>query len=187
MSPHPDQTSGGAIRVGRAILLTAIAVAVGVLLLGRVGQHTATPTASGGSNRHGSGTTSASPPTTATPSTATTLPAVAVPTSQVHIQVLNGVLTGSLSSQWSAKLQEQYGYQTLAPNNATAAVASSTIYVLTTGYLPEAERLASEVGLPASAIVASVPPPTDAPIPSSVLSQKPDLVLVIGPDLASQA
>ncbi len=130
----------------------------------------------GSGSNHSTTTASTIPPSTTT----TTI----LPPSQVKVQVLNGVLTGNLASEWSAKLKNQFGYITLPPDNATEKVPTSIIYVLTPGYQPEAQHLATSVGLPASAVFPEVPAPATAPIPASARTSA-NLVLIIGPDLAA--
>ena len=76
-------------------------------------------------------------------------------------------MTGSLAGEWSAKLKANPGYNTLAPDNATAKVAQSEIYVVTPGYLPEANALAVAVGLPVTAVNPTTPPPATAPDPAA--------------------
>lgn len=157
-----------------AALLVVVAIAVAVALLSQI---RSTPT-------H---TTSSTKPSTTTPTSVpstTTVPLIAP--ADIKLQVLNGLITGSISSEFSAKLHREYGYNTLAPDNTTTTDTTSTIYVLTSGYLPEAEVLAKEVGLPSSAIDRTVPPPSSAPIPSAVLSQA-NLVLVVGSPLDRKA
>ena len=114
------------------------------------------------------------------PTTSTTL----VPVADIKLQVLNGVLTGSLAGQWSAKANP--GYDTLAPDNATMKVPASAIYIVTPGYEEEANALAATVGLPSSAVNKAVPPPASAPIPAADRT-KANLVLVVGFDLAGTA
>jgi hypothetical protein len=118
------------------------------------------------------------PPST----TSTTL----VPVTAIKVQVLNGVLTGSLAKEWSNKLKANPGYDTLAPDNATSKVAASVIYIITPGYQAEANALAAAVGLPSSKVNPTIPPPAAAPIPAAERT-KANLVLVIGPDLAGTA
>ena len=166
-------------RTLRAAVIVVAAVAITVALLTQLGPGRRTsPTVTGGAS--GPGTT-----TTTLPSTTTTTPQ-AVPPSSIRLQVLNGLQSGTLSAQWSAKLHASPGYQTLPPDNTTLVDPTSTIYIVHPGYLAEAKALARTVGLPTSAVVTTVPPPTSAPIPS-VDRQEADLVLVIGQSLASQA
>jgi hypothetical protein len=128
---------------------------------------------------------------TTAPVVTTTVPApvtttTVVPASQVKVQVLNGVLTGSLASEWSTKLKTTYGYITEPADNATSKVTASAIYILTPGYVPEGMALAAQVGLPSSAVNTTIPPPSTAPIPASERASA-NLVLVIGPELAASA
>lgn len=105
----------------------------------------------------------------------------------IKLQVLNGVLTGSLAGEWSVKLKANPGYNTLPPNNATARVASSEIYVVTHGYGREADALALTVGLPVTKVVnPTTPLPATAPVPA-VDRTTANLILIIGPDLAATA
>jgi hypothetical protein len=175
---RPAATGPGGMHTGRAILVVAVVVLVGWLVL----HHATTPATHAGNTA----TTAAAQPAVTTPGpTPPTTVALVAPAS-IKLQVLNGMLTGSLSGQWSAKLKANPGYQTLPPLNATARVAQSMIYVVTPGFQREANALAVAVGLPVTAVVTTTPPPASAPIPSSVASTA-NLVLVIGPDLAGSA
>jgi len=107
-----------------------------------------------------------------------------IPASEIKLQVLNGVLTGSLAGEWTSKLKSQYGYATRPADDATAKVATSVIYVVTPGYAPEADVLATEVGLTPAIVETTVP--ATAPIPASEKAAA-NLVLVIGPNLAGTA
>jgi hypothetical protein len=160
----------------KGVVVVVVLVALGIAVLARAGgSHAPSPAAA----RQAGATT-----TTTVPSSTTTT--TLVPAAQIKLQVLNGVGTGSLAGEWSNKLKANPGYQTLTPLNATARVTSSSIYVVTPGFVPEADALASVVGLPTSAVNTTTPPPSSAPIPSSALSNA-NLVLVIGPDLAASA
>jgi len=164
------------------VAVTLVAVLVAVLLLHHAGSAATTKT--------GTPTTKPTKSTTTVPnvigtgSTSTTQPPV--PPAQVRLQVLNGVGTGSYAGQFSAKLHASPGYNTLAPDNATGTVGSSSIYIITAGYLPEAEALATTLGVSKSIIVATTPPPSTAPIPAADLP-KADLVLVPRPNLEAKA
>lgn len=172
--------SDGGVQWLKALALIAVLVIVGVVILARTRtsplSHTST---SSGSGSHHSTTTVGTVPASTT--TTTVLPAA-----QVKVQVLNGVLTGSVAGQWSTKLKNQFGYITEPADNATEKVPTSIIYVLTPGYEPEAEHLAASVGLPASAVFPQVPPPATAPIPTAERATA-NLVLVVGPDLAASS
>jgi hypothetical protein len=126
------------------------------------------------------------PPTTSVTGVSSTTTLALVAPSQIKLQVLNGVGSGSYSSEFSTKLHTTPGYDTLAPNNATVTVGASSIYIVTPGFLPEAKALAAAVGLPTTVIVQTTPPPSTAPIPAADLTAA-NLVLVIGPDLVSKA
>ena len=121
------------------------------------------------------------PTTTAPPPPTTTVPLVAP--ANVRVQALNGLLVGSLAGDLNAKLKTE-GYATLGADNATARVTATSIYVLTPGFVPEANALAQKLGLPASVVVGTIPPPASAPIPNYVIGHA-DLVVVIGSDLAA--
>lgn len=168
----------------RAVLLVVVAVAVTILLLTRMGGGGTRPTAA--SSGPGSGSGGSANTTTTTTSTTTTTTATTVPPSKIELQVLNGLQSGPLSAEWSAKLHSSPGYQTMAARNTTAKDPTSAIYIVKSGYQAEAQALAETVGLPASSIVDVVPPPSSAPIPSIDLQQA-DLVLVVGDSLASKA
>ena len=177
---RPQDGPSSGTQTGKAVLLIAVVVLVGWLVLKH---NPKTPHAAGltTTTTHSSHTR---PTVKSTAVPTTTVPLV--PPSSIKLQVLNGVLTGSLAGQWSTKLKANPGYNTLAPDNATAKVAQSEIYVLTPGYLPEARALAVAVGLPASAVNPTVPAPLTAPIPTAERAIA-NLVLVIGPDLAGSA
>jgi hypothetical protein len=166
------------MHTGRAILVILLVVLVGWLVL----HHGTSPA------KHASSTptTAATQPAVTTPATTPPTTVALVPPASIKLQVLNGMLTGSLSGQWSAKLKANPGYQTLPALNATTRVAQSVIYVVTPGFQREANALAVAVGLPVTAVVTTTPPPTSAPIPNGVASTA-NLVLVIGPDLAGSA
>jgi hypothetical protein len=164
------------------LVVTVIAVVIAVLILHHNGEGSSSAAATGPTTTQSANTTTTIS-VTGVPTT-TTVPLVSPP--EIRLQVLNGIGTGSYAGEFSTKLHATPGYNTLAPDNATATAQSSAIYIVTTGYLPEAKALAATVGLPASAIVQTTPPPSTAPIPAADLT-KADLVLVIGPDLRSKA
>jgi hypothetical protein len=168
----------GGVHWVKALVLIVILVVIAVVVLNRTGS-TSVHTAGGGVHRAGSSTTTSSLPA---PTTTTTL----LPASQVKVQVLNGVGTGSYAGLWSKKLQTQYGYITEPPDDATTKVPASVIYILTPGYQAEATALATTVGLSASAVDPTVPPPATAPIKATERATA-NLVLVIGQDLEGSA
>jgi LytR cell envelope-related transcriptional attenuator len=178
MGGRANRPEGG-VQWAKALVLIAVLVVIGIVVLAKTGTGTSTHTSSGGSGGHHATTTTSTIPS----STSTTS---VLPPAQVKVQVLNGVLTGNLASQWSQKLKTQFGYITLPPDNATEKVPTSIIYVLTPGYQAEAQHLATNVGLSASAVYPTVPAPASAPIPTADRAAA-NLVLIIGPDLAASA
>ena len=107
---QPGRSTGSSTgtQTGKAVLVIAVVVVVGwwVLLKGTPSSHVATTT----TTTHATTTIRpATPPTTAA--------AALIPPSSIKLQVLNGVLTGSLAGQWSAKLKANPGYNTLTPDN----------------------------------------------------------------------
>jgi hypothetical protein len=166
----------GGVHAGKAALVIAVVVLIGVLVLhhsktSKVGAATSTSRSPAASS------------TTTAPSTTTT---TVVPPASIKLQVLNGTGSGNLASRWATKLRTSPGYNTLAPDDSTSKVTQSEIFVETPGYLPEAYALAAAVGLSQSAVNTTVPAPASAPIPATERS-KANLVLVIGPDLATGA
>lgn len=175
MSPPSGPPRGGGTHAGKAALVIAVVVVLGWIVLHHGPNARLAPSAASTSR-----TTTAA--TLAPSTTSTTI----VPPASIKLQVLNGTGSGNLATQWSNKLRSSPGYDTLAPDNATAKVSQSEIFVLTPGYLPEAYALATTVGLSPSAVNTTIPAPASAPIPTSERS-KANLVLVIGPDLVSGA
>ncbi len=162
----------------KAVVLIAVVILAGVLVLHHSSNSTTRASATSAPAHHGAAT----PPTSAAPTTTTI-----VATAATKVQVLNGANPASpLASQWSTKLKTTYGYNTLPGDNATAKVTVSAIYVLTPGFIPAAQHLATVVGIPATAVNTTIPPPATAPIPPRDKTSA-NLVLIIGPDLAATA
>jgi len=179
VGPGQGPGSGDGIHTLKALVLIVVVVLIGWAVL----HHSTKP------SHASSGATS----TTTTPHSSTTVPGATptttvavIPPSQIKLQVLNGTGAGQLAAEWSNKLKANPGYNTLAPNDATSTVSKSEIYIVTPGYLREADALAVTVGLTAAAINPTAPPPASAPIPASARSAA-NLVLIIGPDLAGTA
>lgn len=171
----------GGVQWFRALVLIAVLVVIGILILAKT---TSTPAAKT-STRSGRG---GGPTTTATTAPSTTTAVAALSASQVKVQVLNGLRSGNLSSQWITKLKSQYGYQTGPADDATSTVTASTIYVITPGaqYVAAANQLAARIGLSPSAVNPTVPAPSTAPIPAAERATS-NLVLIVGSDLAGHA
>jgi hypothetical protein len=180
----------GATHTGRAVILIVVAVVVAIVLLHKSSSTkvttaaTTTPVATTTVKGGGSPSSGPSTPTTAPPSPSTTSTPT-VPPAQVKVLVLNGdSFTLPLASEFTTKLKAS-GYETLTPNNASGTVTASAIYVLTAGFAPEARTLATSLGLAPTAVKTAVP--TGPPLSSGIKSTGANLVLVVGPDLASKA
>ena len=171
-------TSSTGMQTGKAVAVIVVVVVLGWLALAK---GTKAPSSNATAAAHTHQTTTTTPAQTVP---TTTVPLV--PASSIKLQVLNGVLTGSLAGQWSTKLKANPGYNTLPPNNATAKVSTSQIYIMTPGYQREANALAVAVGLPVTAVNQTIPAPASAPIPANARTTA-NLVLIIGPDLAAHA
>lgn len=171
----------GGVHTAKAVVLIIVLVLIGALVLSKTAL-AGKGTAAAGAASHATTTLKKGAVTVPPPTTSTTL----VPVSAIKVQVLNGVLTGSLAGQWSAKLRANPGYDTLTADNATSRVTASVIYIITPGYQAEANALAATVGLPSSKVDTTIPPPASAPIPTTERT-KANLVLVVGPDLAGTA
>jgi hypothetical protein len=174
--PHEGRT-----QIGKAIVLIVVTVLIAVLVLHHVAS-------SGPATK-----VATKPPasTTSVPTNKTTpkkkrhrkLKPIVAP-SKVKLQVLNGLLSGSLAGNLSTTLKNKPGYDTLPANNTTTEDKKSIIYVVTPGFYREAKALAVTVGLSDGSIHRGVP--KTAPVPSSVTTQA-NLVLVIGTSLKAKA
>jgi hypothetical protein len=166
--------------VGRAVLLVALALIIGIVLLRRVGGAGGSPTAA-----VATGTTSTTAkssggktPTT-TPSVTTTTTTPARPASAVKVLVANGSSVRGLAGLTATKLHTA-GYNTLAVVNATQQVTASLVY-FQPGYQKEAAAVAATLGVAPTAVQ-----PTPSPPPVTNLSTA-NVLVVAGPDLASAA
>jgi hypothetical protein len=160
------------LRTSRAVALLGVTVVVAVVLLHHVGG-TATAPGPAVSSHAATSTTTTVPAST---TTTTTVPPI--PPSQVKLLVLNGTGAGELATETGKALAASSGYDTLAPDNTTATVTTSSIYAVTPAYVGAADALASRVGLPVT--VVATPVPASAPIRPTERSIA-DVVLVIGP------
>lgn len=159
-------------QTGKAVVLILVVVVVAVVLL----QHRTTTT-----------TTTPKPAVSATPpppSVTTSTTSALIPPAQIKLVVLNGTLKGNLASQFTTKLKASPGYNTTVADNTTTAVQGSMVIAVTPQYLPEADALAVQLGLPPTAVVNGVP--ANAPIHTSEETIG-NLILIVGSDLASQS
>ncbi|HEY1734359.1 MAG TPA: LytR C-terminal domain-containing protein [Acidimicrobiales bacterium] len=174
-SQSDDNGRDGRTQIGKAVILVVVTAAIAVLVLYHL-------TGSNGTNVASSSTTTTTVPAKTTTTTAPTKPLVAP--AQIKLQVLNGLLTGTLAGNLSTTLKASPGYDTLPANNTTTMTSTSVIYVVTTGYYPEAEALAATLGLGDSTITKGIP--AGAPVPSGVATQA-NLIVVIGTSLQAKA
>jgi hypothetical protein len=180
----PDGSFGrsAGIQVGRAVVLVAIAVVVGILLLYRTGHGGtgATAASSTGTTAKSKAKTTTTRPgtgsTAATSAVTTTTIAPARPASAVKVLVANGSGVSGLAGLTATKLHTA-GYNTLAVQNATRQVTASIVYYQA-GYPQEALVLATVLGLPATSVQPIATPP-----PVTNLSTA-NILVVAGPDLA---
>jgi len=173
----------------RALLVLAIAVALGAYLIDLgAGHHTPV---SGASSSSTTGTTTITTTTTTTTSTTTTTtagggsttttttaPAGVHPNTTVKVLVANASQTNGVATYYSQKLATA-GWGTLTPVTATTARSTSTIFYAT-GQKRDALAVATALGLPTSAVQ-----PLGGTVP--VLSTAgADIVVIAGNDLASK-
>ena len=168
---QPEGAGGrGTGAVLRGVLLTALAVAVGIGVLSSISRiHTTTnPTAAVSAS---STTTTAAP----APSTTTTTLATHPPAS-VRVLVANGTCTSGAAGKLATKLRAD-GYDTLSPTDTSSPAKASAVYYVP-GYQGDADALASASGLASSAVQ-----PISSSIPVTVGSA--EVVVIIGPDIAA--
>ena len=168
------------MQVGRAVVLLAVAILIGVALLrhnststGRIVSSTPTtaPSATG---------TSISPRTTAPPTTAPTSTTAPLRAPQdIKVLVANGTSTNGLASTVKSKLQAE-GYQTLTSTNAPRATASVIYY--RPGYQNEAKAMSQFLNLSPTSVQ---PMPAQAPVSDATAAAAANIIVVAGPDLAS--
>jgi hypothetical protein len=166
-SHHDSQST----HVVRAVVLVVVGVTLGVVLLHSIGRAPAGSVVSVTS-------TSTPSPTTSAPPSPTTTTAPARPPAQVKALAANGTKTSGAANKVADTLRKA-GYNVLAPTNATTSVQSSTVYYVP-GFLSEAGAVAAALGLAPTTVM---PLPTPSPVPNM---NGADVVVVVGPDLASQ-
>lgn len=155
-APHGHSSGGGS--AGRAILLVAVAIALGAFLLAR-GFDGADETTAGAGN--GTGETSTEPAegengddpetvesttTTTTTTTTTQPPIVTRPPGEVKVAVANGTGDRGRAGRTAGTLNAS-GYVTAAKNTAQDRVGESVIYYRP-GYGDDAKAVASALGAP---------------------------------------
>jgi hypothetical protein len=192
-----ERGSGGVMRdgnTGLGIVIIVVAVVVAVVLLHHSGS---TKAVTASTTSSGSTTTTTIIPTATTAggttgsstggSTTTLAPGVTTTTiapANIKVLVLNGAsFPLPLAGEFTEKVKN-LGYTTLTPNNAAGVVKASQIYVMTNGDAPEGDALAKSLGLTSAAVTTTLT--TNAPLSPGTAATGANLVLVVGPDLASK-
>ena len=179
---------GALLQPFRALAIVGVATAVAVVALARMNgvsppsghAVTTTTTTVTASTTQPLATTSSTTSTSAVQQTTSTRVSPVV----VRVLVLNGWSTRHAALYFQKKLAG-LGYDTLSPGNAvTADNKVSTLFVVTAADQPNALAVATQLGLPSSAVV-SPSPSNDKAIPVVDL-HKADLTLVVGADLSRQ-
>jgi hypothetical protein len=154
---------------GRAVLLLAIAVILGVALLHELDNgSTTTALASKPAAK-------ASSQPAVTPSSTTTVPLRSP--AEIKVLVANGVGVAGAATKVAQRLQP-IGYQLAKPGNTINKETVSSVQYAA-GYQAEALVLATSLGLPSSVVQAL---PTPAPVQDM---QTSSIVVIIGNDLAA--
>jgi len=167
--PQPPERSGPRVPVDRAAILLGLFVLATVLLLGQL--HSPVPATSGSVSAP-----TTTPSTTAATTTTTTSP-VAKAKSNVPVLVANA--SGKAGAAGSVTNQLQVaGWNVQAPINATANVATSSVYYVA-GQKVAATAVAATLHLPASTVL---PYTTAAPVSTIGTAE---VLVVVAPDLAT--
>jgi hypothetical protein len=145
------------------VFLVALVAAgfAGALLSGHLNQNNGTQTA------------------VTTRSTALSTTTTTLPHASIKVLVANGTQTNGAAAHVTQVLQAQ-GWSMSTPTNSTSQASATTVYYAPTRQ-PEAALIASELGVNLSAVR---PLTVTAPVAGTTGI---DVVVVIGPDLASRA
>lgn len=160
----------------RGGLLIAVAVIVGVVLLGK-GFDTGIVGSSGGdpSDEAATGNDSGDGGDEGTePGSTTTTTAAAHNPAEVRVQVLNSTGPSGSAGNASTRLSTN-GYVALDPTNATDRAAAASAVFAQPGYEADAAQIAAILGLTAAPQAMPATPPAPAPADANV-------VVVLGPD-----
>jgi hypothetical protein len=178
--PPSNGSDGRGLPVARAGLVLVAFVVVTILLLGVI-HPSAAKSASGSAASPAVGTTiptAASSPSTTSPTHSTT-PTTTVAPSKVSVLVANASGVTGAAASVTNELQPG-GWNLASPVNASAKVATSSIYYLA-GQQQSALAIASTLHLPSTVVG---PYTTAAPISSIGTAE---VLVVVGPDLATRA
>lgn len=169
---HVAEGRASGIARGRAALLLVVAIVVGLIFVH--GVHPAQTTAATSTTATTAGRRQAAASTSA-PSTVTTT----VAPSSVVTLVANGTTVSGAAGKVSATLRSA-GYDVRAAVDATQAAVSTAVY-FAPGYGASAQAVAQLLGVGASAVQTM---PAQPPVSSAA---GVDVLVIVGPDLASRA
>jgi hypothetical protein len=175
--PHPPERSGPRVPIDRAAILLGLFVLATVLLLGQL--HTPTPAATGPTAAPT--TTVVGSPTTTRPAGATTTTTTTAPKPKAGVPVLVANASGVPGAAAAITNDLQVaGWTVQAPINATANVATSSVYYVV-GQKAAATGVADTLHLPPSSVL---PYTTAAPVSTIGTAE---VLVVVAPDLAHTA
>lgn len=173
--PHSPERSGPRVPIDRAAILLGLFVLAVVLLLSQI--HTPAPATSGSAAAPTTtSTVPGSPTTTAPPRATTTTTPVTKAKSNVPVLVANASGKSGAAATITNELQVA-GWTVQAPINATANVATSTVYYVA-GQKVAATAVAATLHLTPSAVL---PYTTAAPVSTIGTAE---VLVVVAPDLA---
>jgi len=175
--PHAPERSGPRVPIDRAVLLLGLFVLAVVLLLGQI--HTPAPATSGSAAATSTTTTTVpGTPTTAPVVTTTTATTSAVAKAKSKVPVLVANASGKPGSAATVTNELQVaGWNVQTPINATANVATSSVYYVA-GQKAAATAVAATLHLPPSVVL---PYTTAAPVSTIGTAE---VLVVVAPDLA---
>ena len=176
--PLPPERSGPRVPIDRAAILIGLFVLAVVLLLGQI--HTSVPAGSGSPAASTTTTTAPGTSTTTAPvvTTTTTTP-VAKAKSKVPVLVANASGKPGSAATVTNELQVA-GWNVQTPINATANVATSSVYFVA-GQKVAATAVAATLHLPPSVVL---PYTTAAPVSTIGTAE---VLVVVAPDLAGSS
>jgi hypothetical protein len=177
--PLPPERSGPRVPIDRAAILLGLFVLAVFLLLGQI--HTSVPASSGSAVASTTTTTVPGTPSTTAPvvTTTTTTSAVAKAKSKLPVLVANASGKPGSAATITNELQVA-GWNVQAPINATANVATSSVYYVAGQKVP-ATAVAATIHLPSSVVL---PYTTAAPVSTIGTAE---VLVVVAPDLASSS
>lgn len=164
------RSAGNAALRGGALL--AVAVILGIVLLNAADDNDAFAPVTAGGN--GNGDTSAE--TTAPPNTTTTTTTPLRPAAEVKVLAANGTAVRGLAGQTNDRLRA-FGYNALAPTDASKKPVTTSVVYFTEGYEGEARQIAEQLG-----IEAVQPMPAQPPV---LNLQTANVLVVVGTDNAA--